>query len=101
MSLFYKRMNSMACLLFVFINSFFIFRVSFYKRINSMACLISMTYISFVKNKDIFYFFHSKQKHSIVNILELNRKCKWVLQKKLSKNGNKNSLGFCSPRLRS
>ena len=93
-------MNSMACLLFVFINSFFIFRVSFYKRINSMACLISMMYISFVENKD-FYFFHSKQKHSIVNILELNHKCKWVLQKKLSKSGNKNSPGFCSPRLRS
>ena len=32
-------MNSMACILSVFINSFFIFRVFFYKRMNSMACL--------------------------------------------------------------
>ena len=29
----------MTCLISVFINSFFIFRVCFYKRINLMACL--------------------------------------------------------------
>ena len=32
-------MNSMAPLLSVFINSFYIFCVLFYKRMNSMACL--------------------------------------------------------------
>ena len=64
---FFKRMNSMACLLSVFINSFFIFCVSFYKRINSMAFLLSV----FINAFFIFCVSFCKRMNSVACLLSV------------------------------